>query len=165
MFFFVGNFYITGTIYVVFNLGGMGMGWMLTQNHGVYIWRFPEIGLRASHHPDVHGIFPYKPTGYWGTPMSGNPHIDDPPGAARNASSSASVASTTAPSTRRKVRPRRDVARLGEETKVWTRPGEVGGCYNGYWWISINVVLMDLNINAWTWISIDIILYNWQILF
>ena len=78
---------------------------MLTRNHGVYIWRFPEIGLRASHHPDVHGIFPYKPTGYWGTPMSGNPHIDDPPGAARNASSSASVASTTAPSTRRKVRP------------------------------------------------------------
>ena len=34
-----------------------------------YNLRFPEIGV-APNHPFVDGIFPYKPTSYWGTPMA-----------------------------------------------------------------------------------------------
>ena len=34
------------------------------------IWRFPEIGVPPSSHPFLDGIFPYKPTSYWGTPMT-----------------------------------------------------------------------------------------------
>ena len=34
------------------------------------IWRFPEIGVPPSSHPFLDGIFPYKPTSYWGTPMA-----------------------------------------------------------------------------------------------
>jgi hypothetical protein len=38
------------------------------------IWRFPKIGL-APNHPFIDG-FPIncKPSGYWGTPVPGNPH-------------------------------------------------------------------------------------------
>ena len=34
------------------------------------IWRFPEIGVPPSSHPFLDGIFPYKPTSYWGTSMA-----------------------------------------------------------------------------------------------
>ena len=38
------------------------------------IWGFPKIGLPPNH-PFLDGIFPYKPSSYWGTPINGNPHM------------------------------------------------------------------------------------------
>ena len=40
----------------------------------VAIWKFPEMGvpLIIIH---FHGIFHYKPSSYWGTPIFGNPQI------------------------------------------------------------------------------------------
>ena len=32
------------------------------------IWRFPEMGVPPN--PFLDGIFPYKPSSYWGTPMA-----------------------------------------------------------------------------------------------
>ena len=36
------------------------------------IWRFPEMGVPPN---DLHRIFHYKPSSYWGTPIYGNPHM------------------------------------------------------------------------------------------
>ena len=37
-------------------------------------WRFPKMGVLLNH-PFIDGIFHYKPSSYWGTPIYGNPHI------------------------------------------------------------------------------------------
>ena len=47
-------------------LSGFSLCWIYI------IWRFPEMGVPPN---DLHRIFHYKPSSYWGTPIYGNPHM------------------------------------------------------------------------------------------